>query len=399
MLAPDRLRQKIEDTARIFPWYAELLRDREVRTLTDLPLLTPELLERHYYHSPPDDPALHVYRTSGTSSRKRKQIVYSAEDDQRYLDIKAEVYARFLEGANVQKAFADMGTGHAAGTAAQVFRQIGLEEEGISFQQPIAEHVERLTAFRPQLLYTMPSILDSIVQAAPDPQAFGIRKIILVGEIASREWIQRVAGVFGIRPEDIMDTYGSIELGTIAYFCHELGRYVFVRDMVAEGLRAQEADERLEELGDEERILVLTSLARRMFPALRFVTNDVVRGFRTDTVGGRQVQSFHSIVKRVGPELKHGEKISLYDIEEVVYRHVAEAAIRVQVKDNRLTVYIRSRTLNAEAAANIRAEVQSQIPEIGEMIRCGILEEINVVAVGENEQLLQGPVKNKKLYS
>lgn len=399
MLLTEKLKQKINDVVQTFPWYKELIKDREIRTLSDLPLLTADILERHYYNQSATDPSLAVYQTSGTSSKTRKKIVYSAEDDLRYLQLKAELFGDFIQGSGVKKAFADMGTGHAANTASQIFGMIGLEHDAISYQSPVSEHVAKLSSFQPDLLYTMPSILDNIVYAARDPLAFGIKKIILVGEIAPQQWIARIAETFRIDTRDIMDTYGSIELGTIAYYSHEIQRYVLVDGMVAEGLPAHEADVRLEELGNDERILALTSFERRMFPALRFLTYDVVRDLRTETIGGKEVQSFRSIVKRVGPELKHGEKISIYDIEEAVYRHVQDAAIRVLVQDNRLKIYIRSKSLDDNLLGAIREEVQRQIPEIGSMIQNGILAEIEVVAVGEDEQLLKGTVKNKKLYT
>jgi phenylacetate-coenzyme A ligase PaaK-like adenylate-forming protein len=402
MIPTAKLQQKVNDVIRTFPWYKEMVKDREVRELSDLPLLTADVLERHYYNQTVEDPSLAVYQTSGTSSKMRKKIVYSAEDDRRYLQLKAQLFADFLRGSGVKKALADMGTGHAANTATQIFGMIGLEHDAVSYQLPVAEHIAKLSSFRPELLYTMPSLLDNIVYAAEDPAAFGIRKIILVGEIAAPQWIARMAEAFRIDVRDIMDTYGSIELGTIACFSHDLQRYVFVDGMVAEGLQAHEADPGLAEageLGDGESILVLTSFERRMFPALRFVTYDVVRDLRTEAMDGGTVQSFRSIVKRVGRELKHGEKISIYDIEEVVYRHVPDAAIRVQVRDNRLTVQIRSKALDDETAFVIREELQNQIPEIGTMIRGGMLAEIEVAAIGEGDQLLRGTVKNKKLYT
>lgn len=144
-----------------------------------------------------------------------------------------------------------------------------------------------------------------------------------------------MAGMFGIEPRDIIDTYGSIEIGTIAYYSHDHGRYIFADGIFAEGIGVHEIDEEVRPLRNNESILVLTSTVRRMLPALRFVTYDVVRDFRPVMIDGVEQQSFESIVKRVGQELKHGEKISLYDIEQVVYRHIEDAIIRVKVKTMR----------------------------------------------------------------
>lgn len=244
----------------------------------------------------------------------------------------------------------------------------------------------------------MPSILDHIVQATENPRVFGIRKIILVGEIASLGWQRNIAGLFGLEPCDIIDTYGSIEIGTIAYYSHDLDRYIFADGIFAEGIGAQEIGEELSPLSNDESVLVLTSTVRKMLPAIRFVTYDVVRDFRPAMIDGVEKQSFSSIVKRVGRELKHGEKISLYDIEQVVYRHIEDAIIRVKVRNNALTVYIKSKSADHSIVSKIREEIRECIPEIGMMIRNHLLDDIEVIIVAKGEPMDSGKVKNKKLY-
>lgn len=393
------LQQKVLEVIEVFPWYKDLISSEQREySLQNLPLMTSELMDTHYYNQTAADPSLAVYRTSGTSSGRRKAIVYSEEDDRNYVDIKTKLYAKLLAGSGCSRALADMGTGHAANTALDIFERLGMESCSIPFELPIGEHIERLQAFQPDLLYTMPSILDHIVYAAADPRSFGIRRIILVGEIASPEWQRNMAALFGIEPRDITDTYGSIEIGTIAYYDHDLDRYIFTDGIVAEGIGAGELGEELEPLGKDESILVLTSEVRRMLPAIRFVTYDVVRDFRTVMIEGVEKQSFGAIVKRVGKELKHGEKISLYDIEQVVYRHLEDAIIRVKVKNNALAVYIKSKSADPSVIAAIRSDIRECIPEIGQMITNHLLRDIEVILAADGEQLEGGKVKNKKLY-
>ena len=242
------------------------------------------------------------------------------------------------------------------------------------------------------------SFLDHLVSAAEDPTEFGIKKIILVGEVATKQWIERMAQLLRIQPADIMDTYGSIEIGTIAYYSHDHDRYIFVDGLVAEGMEAEALNIEIDPLRENERILVLTSFVRKMFPAIRFVTYDVVRDLKPVLVQGEWRQSFKKLVKRVGTELKHGEKISLYDIEEIVYRHLPKAGIRVKVSENALSVYIQSPYLEDAIKRQIQHEIEHKIPEIGEMIEHKILDEIRVIAVPIGEQLNRGTVKNKKIY-
>ena len=387
-----------------FPWLFSVLNEgREGEEARDsLPLVSAAMLESYYYTDA--NPFLHRaemnrYQTSGTSSKRRKTIYYSPSDEEAYLRIKGDVFRQILEGTHYRTALADMGTGHAEATAVEVFRELGMQVESVSFWLPIEEHLERLQSFKPEVLYTMPSILDRILQASADPASYGIQHVILVGEIASRGWRKRVAERLGIAEAQITDTYGSIEIGTIAYFSHAHDRYVFAEGIVAEGIQAGELGSDMEPLSDAlEQVLVLTSTVRESFPALRYVTYDVVRDLRTIHIDGVPVQSFHSIVKRIGPDLKHGEKISIYDIEDVVYRHLREASVRVQVQENALTVYVYSSQASNTVLESIRADVEHYIPAIGMMVQAGLLDRIGVIGGSFEDSQHRTSVKNKKIF-
>ncbi|SDE61865.1 phenylacetate-CoA ligase [Paenibacillus sp. UNCCL117] len=406
------VRRAVELIGRNFPWYRSWSAlDREGGTGTglvrpetkdweQLPLVTAPVLEAHYYTE--DNPlgeqkSMHQYRTSGTSSGRRKTIFYSPSDEAHYMRIKLDVFRTILGTGLYRSAMADMGTGHAAATAVEVFRQLGMEAESLSFQLPVERHIERLKSFRPEVLYTMPSILDRILLASPAPDACGIRHVVLVGEIASPEWRARVAERMGLLPEYVTDTYGSIEIGTIAYYSHRHGRYLFAEGLIAEGVDSGQLGEGLMPLEDGEQVLVLTSGVREAFPALRYVTYDVVRDLHPIEVDGVLRPSFHSIVKRIGPDLKHGEKISLYDIEEVVYRHLRDASVRIRLAGNRLKLQVYSPTGAGARLADIRSDLENRIPEIGMMIRAGLLQSIEVTEDAYDDSRHRGQVKGKKI--
>ncbi len=398
--------ETIHGMKRQFSWYPlghDLERsDEESGALTALPLMSAATLERFYYTE--NNPFLqradlNRYQTSGTSSKRRKTIFYSKSDEEAYLRIKLDIFRRILDGHKYRTAMADMGTGHAEATAVEVFRELGMEVQSLSFQLPVEQHIERLASFRPEVLYTMPSILDRILLASVDPAVYGIRHVILVGEIAAPGWIKRVAERLCIAEEQITDTYGSIEIGTIAYFSHEHRRYLFAEGLLAEGVSAESLGEDLEPLADEqEQVLILTSTVRDSFPALRYVTYDVVRDLRPIMVNGISRQSFQSIVKRIGPDLKHGEKISIYDIEDVVYRHLGNASVRVNVAGNSLRVYVYSTNATTAVLESIRFDVENRIPEIGMMIRARILAGIQVIGGTFEDSLSRASVKNKKIF-
>lgn len=399
MLALQRLQKKMQEVCRLHPWYGGMIAQETVAGLDALPLLTSRVLEEHYYCAP-TQPGLAVYRTSGTSSGKRKSIVYSRADDNRYMAIKARIFGSILEGSECTRALADMGTGHAARTALAIFRKLGLEACSISFELPVEEHIRMLETFRPDLLYTMPSILERIADAAADPKAFGIRRIILVGEVAPPAWQRHMAQTFGLEERHITDTYGSIEIGTIAYYSHEHQRYLLADGLYGEGVDTAALGEGLEPLENGEQVLVLTSFVRKQLPALRFVTYDVVRDLRPVLVDGVMRQSFSAIVKRVGRELKHGEKISLYDIEQAVRRHAEEARVRlrVEVRNKVLHVKLSGISLTDAAAAAIHAEIRESIPEIGLMIRNRLLGDIRVETAEPGENPSVSTVKGKRIH-
>ncbi|GGD97790.1 CoF synthetase [Paenibacillus nasutitermitis] len=403
MIRPADLKRTIERMGNRFPWYSPMLPSgRTDQTSTEqwsqLPLITAGILETHYYTA--DNPlaageGMNLYRTSGTSSNRRKAIFYSPADEEAYLQIKREVLGLIL-GGRYRTAIADVGTGHAEATAVQVFRELGMEVDSLSFRLPIERHIERLAEFRPEVLYTMPSLLDRILQASGDPAAFGIRHVILVGEMAAPSWIRSAARRLSIGTEQITDTYGSIEIGTIAYYSHRHGRYLLAEGLFAEGVGTEVLGDGLEPLSAaEERVLVLTSACRDSFPAIRYVTYDVVRDLRWIVVDGKPRQSFHSLVKRIGPELKHGEKISLYDIENVVLEHLPEASIRVKVAGNALSVQVCGPEAEPQTLEKIRHDLERRIPEIGIMIQSRILGEIQVLQGVFDDSLARRSIKNK----
>ncbi len=407
-------KEQVEGMKQRFPWYTRLLEqpdaplaDRaEALELHRLPLITASVLEAHYYadRNPLSERGDHYsYRTSGTSSGRRKAIYYSQRDEEAYLRIKRDVFRAILSPHGYRTAMADVGTGHAEATAVAIFRSMGMEVHSLSYRLPVERHIEQLSRIKPEVFYTMPSILDRILLAADDPAAWGIRHVVLVGEMASPSWMASVAERLHIGAACITDTYGSIEIGTIAYYSHEHGRYLFAEGITAEGVGAEAIGEDLAPLPEGEQVLVLSSSVREAFPALRYVTYDVVRDLRPIPAddSGTMRMSFRSIVKRIGPDLKHGEKISIYDIEEAVYRHLRDAVIRIQMAGNALSVRVYSRQATQELLERIRLELENRIPAIGAMIRSGMLDRIEVIgcAVDDaSDDASRSAVKNKRIY-
>lgn len=70
----------------------------------------------------------------------------------------------------------------------------------------------------------------------------------------------------------------------------------------------------------------------------------------------------------------------------------------MKVRNNALTIYIKSKSAVNSTAPAIREEIRECIPEIGMMIRNHLLDDIEVFIVANGETLESGQVKNKKLY-
>lgn len=393
--------------SRSFPWIQARRgnsdrRDRPFSESEPPLLVTAEDLETYYYGPEfpfPVQKPLHMYQTSGTSSGRRKRIYYSDADEAAYLSIKEDVFRAVLQGRSYRSALSDMGTGHAEATALAVFRGLGMEADSISFRLPVALHLEKLSAMKPEVLYTMPSILDRILEASDNPASYGIRQVILVGEIASPGWIRRTAQQLQIPEDRIIDTYGSIEVGTIAYYSYAHDRYLVTEGLWAEGIDTGELGKDLQPLPEGEQVLVLTSSVREAFPAVRYVTYDVVRDLRPILVDGQLRQSFKSLVRRIGPDLKHGEKISIYDIENVVFGYAGKAGLAVEVAGNALRLHIDGPELSPALMKQIRQEVEGRIPELGQMIRSGILGEIEIIhGKGPAARGNNSAVKGKRIW-
>ena len=73
-----------------FSWYSDLRYPNHI-DIKSLPFITSEILEQHYYLTPATEEMI-VYRTSGTSSGKRKQILYNESDEERYLENKTKIF-------------------------------------------------------------------------------------------------------------------------------------------------------------------------------------------------------------------------------------------------------------------------------------------------------------------
>jgi phenylacetate-coenzyme A ligase PaaK-like adenylate-forming protein len=385
VIAQAALTQLASRYANDFPWYRALLGDRldrrDVR-LEDLPVIDEAVLTAHYYTASPDAfPGAGVYHTSGTANGARKRIFYAPDDDDAYVAQRKQLFTDFAGLAHPgETAVADLGTGHAAAAAQRIFSELGYRAFDIDFQRPIEEHIKLLNDAQPDVLFTMPMILDRLLQH-PEALRISPRKIAVVGDLAPEAWRRHVAAHFRLRLEDVLDVFGSIEIGAIAYWCTDTGLYHFhdhiLPEMVAPHVLSPSHHDDLDEGCG---ILLLTSFSRRYFPALRYATNDVIRGLRPIIWRGQPVYAFERIEGRYGGEIKHGERISNHDLTSAV-TEVFPGAVFEVLNDRRLEIRVVTDRVTPEQRDHVLRRLSDSSPDVGQMIRSGLVDTVSVVAI------------------
>lgn len=361
-----------------FPWYASLMRDcgASPGDPVSLPLIDQDVLGAHYYGGPLL-PGATTFLTSGTSGGRRKRIQYSASDDEAYLAQRRRLFADFLadvpEGA---VAVADLGTGHAAASANHVFAALGFDARDIVFTAPLPDHVAKLNDWQPDVLFTMPMILDQILSAAPELTARP-RKMIVVGDLAPPAWRAHVATRFGIERSDILDVVGSIEVGAIAHLDVATGRYMFHDHIIAEVVDPGPpgTPRRCRDQGDG--ILVLTSLTRDYFPAARYVTGDLVSGLAHSESGGRVIATCERWLGRASGDFKHGERVSGYDLSQAMARVFPGCPFEVSDQGT-LRVHVVSEHVTDDQRYALNRAVCESVPDVAAMISSGLVGPIEV---------------------
>lgn len=370
---------------RTFGWYDALLIEAHYDLDHDqarLPYIDEHILTQHYYEA--HDPKLghcHAYYTSGTSTGARKRILYSTEDHEFYVEQRRKIFARFLT-PECKSACSDLGTGHAASSAVEIFGKLGVDCFHIDFRRPVGEHVVLLNEQRPDVLFTMPMVLDSLIQTGE--LRFRPRKIITVGDVVSPAWKKRIADFFSLQREDLLDVLGSIEVGSIAYECFECGLYHFDDHIIPETVRPSALYEDFANHGSAE-VLILTSLARSVFPAARFITNDLIEGFTTRECDGATRYSFKRIVGRAGSEFKNGENISLYDVNEAVNTFLPASPFEVRKDSGKFTIRVCSPDFTNEIGERIKNFLRELNPNSFQMIESSLVADIEVCNVPAGE--------------
>ena len=380
MVSPDGLdasdTRLIEAAARRaaarFPWYRDRLGMTDGKDNGNGPLAPilreADLATTYYATGGPAGRLGKTYTTSGTSAGVPKRVWWPAEDHARYVEHRAQVIERF-SGPSCKTACADLGTGHAADSALEIFSRAGLRGSQIDVTLPVERHVELLRRQRPDLLFTMPMILERVV-AAGGP-GYVPRRIVVVGDLAPHEWRRAMADRIGLDPRHILDVFGSIEVGAIAHSDTLVGAYLFHAHIIPEVIRPNAG-------ADDRGLLVLTSLERDGFPVVRYVSGDLVAELRRFDLPDGPRWGYTRHLGREGSELKHGEMLSLHSVALAMAQAAPGVAWEMRRAGLGVVIDIDRRSYTPTIADDVRTAIRGAHPSVDQMIRSGLVGDIAV---------------------
>jgi phenylacetate-coenzyme A ligase PaaK-like adenylate-forming protein len=182
----------------------------------------------------------------------------------------------------------------------------------------------------------------------------------------------------------LLDIVGSIEIGAIAHECFDCGLYHFGAHLIPETFRPSYLSEN-QHYEDRAEILVLTSTARTVFPAIRYVTNDLIVGFTRRRCHGEMILGFEKIVGRAGNELKNGEKLSLYDISEAVHTFIPGSIFEIHKDPKKFIIKICSPEFTVDKAEKIKSLIKQTNPDVEQMIASSLVSDIEVCRIASDE--------------
>ena len=141
-----------------------------------------------------------------------------------------------------------------------------------SVLQPLPELLRELQDFAPTVMISYPSCADLLAQAAAAGRlALKLHEVWVGGEQLSSEQRQRIVKTFGCR---LRNNYGASEFFSIAWECAHGVMHLNDDWMIAEPV---DRDDRPVPQGEASHALLLTNLANRTQPLLRYRLSDSLR--------------------------------------------------------------------------------------------------------------------------
>jgi phenylacetate-coenzyme A ligase PaaK-like adenylate-forming protein len=372
-------------------WYASRLAQsgfEDAPAMEHVPVISEADLREGYYAADPrqdtDAQSTSLFATSGTTTGSGREVSWPRTDDVRYVAQRARLFSQWID-ASCDSACADLGTGHAQARALEIFRVLGLDGHEIDVRLPVEKHVAILRELRADLLYTMPVILERVVGLGGP--GYPPTWVVVLGDLAPRPWRRAMERQIGMAEGHIVDVFGSIEVGAIAYSDDEHDRYLMHEHIIPEQIPpAYPRDD-----GGQQ--LVITSTERDGFPAVRYATGDIVRNLRPVEVAGTRRWTFDSHLGREGTKIKHGEALSLPVITERIGTVAPGVPWAVRRDGLEVVIEIDEHAYSPAVAAAVRSAVREAHPAVDTMIRSGLIGDIGVEAGAFPDGLSKRPIR------
>lgn len=298
-------RRKLEELLRLAkvrsPFYRDHLADVQVDgpwAMADLPVLTKDHLVQH---SPPESQdlltgplaAAYVFRSGGTTGSP-KFSPFSVEEFRRFSAMFLRTY-----GAAGLRSTDRVGNLFVAGSlyASFIFVNRALEEMGVvnfpfTGLAPIDVVARNLELFPINTLMGIPSWVLQVVQMLPAATLPKIEKIFYAGEhlyAEERHYLQERLPNLSVLASG---GYGAVDTGLMGYQCphsqgavhHELADHVNLEIVDPSTMRPVE--------GEQEGIVLVTTLDRFLMPLIRYVIGDAARWIEAPCPCGRTSRRF-----------------------------------------------------------------------------------------------------------
>lgn len=312
------------------------------------------------------------FSSTGTSGYP-KLIAWTPDEDAWYVNEKTELFASWLN--DCARAFVSLAVGHNAGSAQRVLENVGLEvyDAGLS---ALDDQCSAISAVAPQVLYCSPSILANLIVGLDrrGHRPTSVRRIITNGEVLFQSARAQAQSFFGIGRADLMDTYGSTEVGTIAYSCGSCGAFHFMGGIYPEAAPAEVASSE-DPAGDGSATVVLavSSVKRTSFPVIRLVTYDVVEGLRRSACGRVRRFTFDRILGRCDDVLNYGELFSCYELGDLIGSRLPAARWFVFNPKNNVVIVI-----EGDEPAGFREELRNRYPVHSRLSDLGLIDPLEI---------------------
>lgn len=199
--------------------------------------------------------------------------------------------------------------------------------------------VETIRSFRPRMLFGYPSALAYVAQQADARgvalNSLGIKVAFTTGERLYPEQRERIANAFGC---SVANGYGGRDAGFIAHECPHGGMHITAEDIIVEIVDQRGQAVPYGETGE----IVVTHLATKEFPFIRYRTGDVAAIDEAPCVCGRGLPLLKEVQGRAtdfvtaadGKTVMHGLAL-IYVIRELTgvqaFKIIQESLERVRV--------------------------------------------------------------------